>query len=238
LRAAAAVFLVAAALAACGGRDEGRATVFGAASLTEVFKGLDPSARFNFAGSDELAGQIEEGARADVFAAASMKYADKLFAENLIERPRIFATNRLVLVVPRNNPARIRSVADAGRDNVKVVVAAEGVPVGDYTRAVLANMGREEVLENVVSNEEDVKGVVAKVAQGEADAGFVYATDAGPVADDVLAIELPATAQPLIEYPIAILTEARHPEAARAFVALVFGGRGRHALREAGFGLP
>jgi molybdate transport system substrate-binding protein len=237
LRAAAAVLLVA-ALAACGGGDEEHATVFAAASLTEVFRGLDPGARFNFAGSDELAAQIEEGARADVYAAASPKYSDELFAEDLIERPRVFATNRLVLVVPRDNPAGIRSVADAARDDVKVVIGARGVPVGDYTRAVLANMGREDVLENVVSDEDDVKGVVAKVAQGEADAGFVYATDVGPVADEVLAIELPRAAQARIEYPIAIVREARNPEAARAFVALVLGKRGRRALRAAGFGPP
>jgi molybdate transport system substrate-binding protein len=225
-------------LASCGGADDAQVTVYAAASLTEVFQELAPDARFNFAGSDELAAQIEEGARPDVYAAASPKYPDDLFAQGLIERPRIFATNRLVLIVPKDNPAGIRAVPDLAGNGIKLVVGAEGVPVGDYTRRVLENMGEARVLENVVSNEADVKGVVAKVAQGEADAGFVYATDVGPVVQNVRAIQLPPEAQARVEYPIAVVRDARHPDAARAFVALVLAERGRAALRTAGFGLP
>lgn len=234
----AAAVLAAVLLGACGGGDGEQVTVYAASSLTEVFQKLDPNARLNLAGSDELAAQIEEGARADVYAAASPRYPDALFAEGLLEKPQIFATNRLVLIVPADNPAGITSVADLARDGVKLVVGAEGVPVGDYTRSVLENMGETRVLDNVVSNEEDVKAVVAKVAQGEADAGFVYATDVRPVAGDARAIELPANAQARVEYPIAVLTHAVHPDQARAFVALVVGERGRAALRAAGFGLP
>jgi molybdate transport system substrate-binding protein len=230
--------LAVALLASCGGADDAQVTVYAAASLTEVFQELAPDARFNFAGSNELAAQIEEGARADVYAAASPKYPDDLFAQGLIERPQIFATNRLVLIVPEDNPAGIRAVPDLARTGVKLVVGAEGVPVGDYTRRILENMGATRVLENVVSNEDDVKGVVAKVAQGEADAGFVYATDVGAVVQDVRAIQLPRAAQARVEYPIAVVKDARHPDAARAFVALVLAKRGRAALRTAGFGLP
>jgi molybdate transport system substrate-binding protein len=224
-------------LAGCGGDDDS-VTVYAASSLTEVFQKLDPHARLNLAGSDELAAQIEEGAPADVYASASPKYPDQLFERGLIEKPRIFATNRLVLIVPRSNPAGIASVSDLARKGVKLVVGAEGVPVGDYTRTVLGNMKETRVLASVVSNEDDVKGVVAKVAQGEADAGFVYVTDVRPVAEDVRAIELPESAQAQVEYPIAVVRDARHPDAARAFVELVLGERGRQALRAAGFGLP
>jgi molybdate transport system substrate-binding protein len=229
--------------AGCGGDEGGGAaasdaTVFAAASLTEVFQGLSPETRFNFAGSDELAFQIEEGARADVYAAASPRYPDELFEAGLIEEPRVFASNALVLIVPADNPAGIESVTDLGESDVKLVVGAEGVPVGDYTRTVLENMGESEVLESVVSNEDDVKAVVAKVAQGEADAGFVYVTDVRPVERQVQTIELPVDAQAQVEYPIAVVSDAANPEGARAFVDLVLSERGREALEAAGFGVP
>ena len=150
----------------------------------------------------------------------------------------VFATNRLVLVVPSDNPAEIESVEDLGKNSVKLVVGAEGVPVGDYTRQVLETMGATDVLGNVVSNEEDVKGVLAKVSSGQADAGFVYATDALVAGDDVTAIDLPDEAQAEVRYPIAVAVEAEHPEEARAFVERVLGPEGRAALAEAGFGLP
>jgi molybdate transport system substrate-binding protein len=136
------------------------------------------------------------------------------------------------------NPGGIQSVADLGRDGVKLVIGAEGVPIGDYTRDVLENMGASDVLGNVVSEEDDVKGVVSKVSLGEADAGFVYATDVKPVADKVTAIELPHDAQAKVVYPIAVVKSTDAEAEARAFVALVLGPEGRRALREAGFGLP
>jgi molybdate transport system substrate-binding protein len=237
-----AALALALALAACGGDASGsradEVTVFAAASLTEVFRGLAPDARFNFAGSDELATQLREGAPADVYAAASPEYADELHAEGLLDEPRTFATNRLVLVVPSDNPAGIERVADLRRPGVKAVIGAEGVPVGDYARAVLANLGETAVLASVVSHEDDVKGVLAKVAAGEADAGFVYATDARAAAGDVVAIELPREAQADVRYPIAIVADSPRAVQAREFVELVLGERGREALRQAGFGLP
>jgi molybdate transport system substrate-binding protein len=138
--------------------------------------------------------------------------------------------------VPADNPAGIESVDDLAADGVRVVIGAEGVPVGDYTRSVLETMGAEDVLDNVVSNEEDVKGVVGKVVSGDADAGFVYITDAMAAGDDLRAIELPA--QPLIEYPIGIVTASENHAAAEDFIELVLGEEGRQALRAAGFGLP
>ncbi len=213
-------------------------TVFAAASLTEAFRALDPGARFNFAGSDELATQLREGARADVYAAASPRYAAELHHEGIIEKPRIFATNRLVLVVPSDNPAGIESIRDLEADGIRLVVGAPGVPVGDYTRTALANLGLSRVLATVVSNEEDVKGVLGKVAAGDADAGFVYASDAKAAGRDVLAIELPTEARADIRYPIAVVSETDDREAAEEFVALVLARKGRRALAGAGFGLP
>lgn len=233
--AALAALLLVAACGASGG--DGRPTVFAAASLREVFTALEQDARFSFAGSDELATQIREGAPADVYAAASARFPDELFAQGLVDEPRVFATNRLVLAVPSDNPAAIRSLEDLREPGVRLVVADAGVPVGDYTRDTLAAAGASDVLAHVVSNEQDAKGVLAKVAAGDADAGFVYATDAS--ADgEVAAIELPAGVQSQIRYAIAVVSSAREPEAARAFVELVLGPDGRGALAAAGFGVP
>jgi molybdate transport system substrate-binding protein len=221
-----------------GGEGNGNATVFAAASLTEVFPKIDPAATYNFAGSDDLATQITEGAPADVFAAASPKYPDQLAEDGLVEKPEVFATNELVLIVPKDNPANIRSVDDLSNPDVKLVVGAEGVPIGDYTRTVLENMGATDVLDQVVSEEDDVKGVVSKVSLGEADAGFVYVTDVKPVEDKVTAIELPEEAQAVVEYEIAVVKNAPHGDAARQFVDRVLGDQGQSELQAAGFGSP
>jgi molybdate transport system substrate-binding protein len=247
------VLAVLLALAACGGDDDETAaqtgpadtgaaaapiTVFAAASLTEVFPAIDPAPTYNFAGSDELAAQIREGAPADVYAAASSKYPQELFDEGLVEEPVTFASNRLVLIVPTDNPAGIQDVDDVTKKGTKLVIAAEGVPVGDYTREVLDSLGLNKALDNVVSQEEDVKGVVSKVALGEADAGFVYATDAAVAADDVTVIELPEGSQPPIEYQIAVVSSSENKEAAQAFVDEVLGPDGQAQLEAAGFVVP
>jgi molybdate transport system substrate-binding protein len=224
-------------LAGCGGDDE-RLTVYAAASLTEVFQQLDADARFNFAGSDELATQIREGAEADVYAAASPRYAEELFREGLVEQPRVFATNRLVLIVSRRSDDQIRTLADVRRDGVKLVIAAEGVPAGDYAREALERAGATDLLERAVSEEEDVKGVLGKVALGEADAGFVYATDARTAAAKVRTIALPRAIAPEIRYPAAVVSDTDRPAAAEKFVDDLFGARARTLLRAAGFGVP
>lgn len=237
------------AVAACGsgdkpqaeasGADERPLTVSAAASLTDVFPRIDSTARYNFAGSDELATQIREGAPVDVYAAASSKLPQQLYDEGLVEEPVTFASNRLVLIVPGDNPDGIEAVEDVTRPGTKLVVAAEGVPVGDYTRQVLDELRLADALDNVVSNEEDVKGVVGKVSLGEADAGFVYATDAAAAGDEVSLIELPEGSQPSsIEYQIAVVAGSANKEAAKAFVQKVLGGEGQQALEAAGFLLP
>jgi molybdate transport system substrate-binding protein len=225
-------------VAGCSGSDSEPLDVYAAASLAEVFPEIDPDARFSFAGSDELATQIREGAPVDVYAAASSKYPQELYAEGLVDEPVTFATNRLVLVVPRANPGAIEKVEDVLQAGTKLVIAAEGVPVGDYTRTVLETLGLSDALANVVSNEDDVKGVAGKVALGEADAGFVYATDVTPVADRVRAIELPDEAQPPIEYQLAVVTASDDQDAAQAFVDRIRADESRAALTAAGFVVP
>lgn len=224
-------------LLGCGG-DDSTLTVFAAASLRDVLPRIDPDARYSFAGSDEQAAQIREGAPADVYAAASPRHPAELAQDGIVEQPAVFATNRLVLVVPEGNPAGIGSVGDLAAEGVELVVAGPGVPAGDYTLRLLDALGRRGVLARVVSEEADVRGVVGKVALGEADAGFVYATDVAPFANEVEVVELPAEAQPEVEYTVAVVRgSGREPEA-RAFVERLLGAGGRAALAEAGFGTP
>ncbi len=214
-------------------------TVFAAASLTEVFQRIDKAPRYGFAGSDQLALQIRQGAPVDVYAAASPKQTQLLYREGLVLKPVAFATNKLIVLVPRSNPARIRSVYDLRRSGLKVVIGDRMVPIGSYTRQILDTLGiSADVLKNVVSEETDVKGIMAKVALGEADAGFVYRTDAKPVASRTRAVTLPAWAQPPIRYEIAVVKASSHPAAAKAFVKKVLSKRGRLLLGRAGFGLP
>jgi molybdate transport system substrate-binding protein len=212
-------------------------TVFAAASLTGVFPQIDKAPRYNFAGSDQLAFQLTQGAPADVFAAASPKYPEQLYAKGLVYKPRVFATNELVVIVPRANEAGIHSVYDLRRKGLRMVIGAKGVPVGDYTRRALAALRLSAVLKNVVSQETDVKSVVAKVALGEADAGFVYRTDALADRRDLRQLALPARARPKIAYELAVVKATKHLQAANAFVSRVLSARGREMLRAAGFGL-
>jgi molybdate transport system substrate-binding protein len=236
---AAVVTAIAAASAGEAGTTDGSATVLAAASLTEVVPKIDGAARASFGGSNQLAQQARQGFPFDVFLSASPQYAQALFAEGLVRKPVAFATNSLVLIVPRRNPARIRSVADlAERAKLRLVVAGPKVPIGLYTREVLKRLSLLKVLRKTVSLEPDVKGIVGKVALGEADAGFVYATDVRPVATKVRVIPFPRRAQPTVVYEAAIAARPRDLEAAQAFLIAVLGADGRDALRAAGFGLP
>jgi molybdate transport system substrate-binding protein len=214
-------------------------TVFAAASLTQVLPRIDKGPRYSFAGSDQLAIQIQQGAPADVFAAASPKQPELLFRNGLVRKPVVFATNKLIVLVPRANPANIRTVYDLRREGLKIVIGDGSVPIGTYTRQILDALGiTAEVTRNVVSQETDVKGIVTKVALGEADAGFVYLTDAKSVASRTRSIALPAWAQPAIRYEIAVVKASPRPEAAKAFVKKLLSKRGRLLLKQAGFGLP
>jgi molybdate transport system substrate-binding protein len=215
----------------------GRLAVFAAASLTEVFPQLDTKPRYSFAGSDELSAQIQLGARIDVFAAASPKYPELLFQKGLCEKPVAFATNTLVVVVPKANPAGIHSVQDLTKPGVKVVIANKAVPVGAYTLTVLKNLGiADAVLKNVVSQESDVKAVVGKIALGEADAGFVYVTDTRPVRTKVARIGIRASAQPQVVYEACVVKDAPHPKAAHRFLTALVREHDQVLLVRYGFG--
>jgi len=210
-------------------------TIFAAASLTNVLPAIDRHEHYSFAGSNALAAQLQQGAPADVFASANTSIPVQLFHQGLVEKPVVFTRNELTLIVPKSNPARIHSVADVANPGVKLVVAATGVPVGDYTRTVLHNMKQDAVLQNVVSNESDVREVLAKVALGEADAGFVYVTDARSVAGKVKTIGIRWSAQPRVSYAVAVATGSKHKAAARAWVKKLLGKAAQAKLRAAGF---
>jgi molybdate transport system substrate-binding protein len=239
---AAALLVGATAVSATTGRSEvasSQITVFAASSLTDVFPKIDARPRYSFAASNTLAQQIRQGAPADVFASADTQNPQLLYRDGLCGKPSVFVTNTLVIVYPRANPGKLRTVFDLRRPGLKVVVARQGVPVGDYTRTVLRNLGiARAVLANVVSQEPDVRGVLAKVALGEADAGFVYRTDAATLKKQIGVVGVPRRAQPPIRYGICVVESSDHKAAARAFVQRVLGKTGRARLTAAGFGVP
>lgn len=211
-------------------------TVYAAASLTDVFPQIDSTPHYSFAGSNTLAAQIQQGAPADVFASANMTLPNQLNARGFCGKPVVFTRNTLVVVVPKSNPAGIKTVYDLTKPGIKLDIAAAGVPVGSYTLQILKNMGLSAaVLKNVVSQETDVREVLSKVALGEADAGFVYSTDAKTVPGQVITIKLPAWAQPKVQYGICIVSSSSNKQAAQAFVNKVVGRAGQAKLLAAGF---
>jgi molybdate transport system substrate-binding protein len=239
VRRAFALAVLVALVAPVAGSSSTRITVYAAASLTQAFPRIDKAPRYSFAGSDQLAAQIRAGAPADVFASASPKQTELLYHDGLLRKPVVFATNKLIVIVPRSNPHGIRSVYDLRRRGLKVVVGTPTVPVGAYTQQVLDTLGiKPSVMSNVVDQEPDVKSIVAKIALGEGDAGFVYKTDARPAGKRVTAIPIPAWAQPPIRYEIGIVKRSSHRAAATAFIKRVTSLRGRRLLVQAGFGLP
>jgi molybdate transport system substrate-binding protein len=211
-------------------------TVYAASSLTDVFPRIDRSPRYSFGGSNTLAAQIQQGAPADVFASANMTLPSTLHAKGLCSKPVVFTRNALVIVVPRSNPARLRSAYDMTRKGIKLVIAGPGVPVGSYTLQVLRNMNLSAaVLANVVSRETDVREVLGKVALGEADAGFVYATDAKAGAGKVKVIKVPAWAQPKVQYGICVVSRTSNRAEAQVFLRKVLSRAAQAKLRHAGF---
>ena len=239
----------ASALAGCGSSDDdddrGELLVSAATSLKSAFTSFggqfeDAEAQFSFAGSDELAAQIRTGAKPDVFASANTKLPDQLFAQGLVERPQVFAANRLVLAVPAS-ATKVRGLDDLAREGVTIAIGSAGVPIGAYTRKVLDRLDgatRTAILANVRSEEPDVGGISAKLGQRAADAGFLYVTDVAATNGRLKAIELPARLQPTVAYGVAIVKGAPHREAAQAFVAGLLDGAGADALKAAGFQPP
>jgi molybdate transport system substrate-binding protein len=230
-------------LTACGGSsDRPTLTVSAATSLKTALTGYasdfgEAKVRASFAGSDELAAQIRQGVKPDVFASANTTLPEVLYKEGLVEKPRVFAANRLVLAVPASR-SDVSSLKDLSKPGVTVAMGAATVPVGSYTRKVLAKLPAAEskaILANVRSNEPDVGGVVGKVAQGAVDAGFVYITDVKGAGGELRAIDLPAGLQPQVAYGVAVVKGAKHPSQARAFIDGLVSGDGRKRLDAAGF---
>jgi molybdate transport system substrate-binding protein len=211
-------------------------TVYAAASLTNVFPAIDKTEKYSFGGSNTLAAQITQGASADVFASANMTLPTQLFQKGLCSKPVVFTRNTLVIVVPKSNPAHIHSIYNLTRSGIKLDIAAPGVPVGSYTLQVLKNMNLSSaVLKNVVSQETDVREVLAKVALAEADAGFVYSTDAKTVPGKVTVIKVPAWAQPKLQYGICVVSHSDDKNDARAFIKRVLSKAGQKKLHRFGF---
>jgi molybdate transport system substrate-binding protein len=229
-------------------------TVYAAASLTEAFGELGRQlkrshpglvVRFNFAGSQQLASQLDAGATADVFASADQRWMTLAQEKGLTRGDAsVFARNRLVVIVPHGNPAGIGRLHDLARPGTKIVMAAEAVPAGKYSREVIQRLAGapgypadydRHVLANVVSQEENVKAVVAKVQLGEADAGFVYRSDVTPAVDrQVRTLDIPDRYNVIAAYPIAIVRSAENPEAARQFIDLVLSTAGQQVLTRHG----
>jgi molybdate transport system substrate-binding protein len=229
------------AVAGCGGGSgDKQLTVSAASSLKQALPQYQPKVRYSFAGSDELAAQIRAGARPDVFAAANTKLPQALFADGLVEKPVVFAGNRLVLAVPAKG-GKVGSIADLEKPGVTIAAGSPSVPVGGYTRDVLGRLPAahsKRIEANIRSNEPDVAGVVGKLTQGAVDAGFVYATDVRSTDGRLRAIELPAALEPRVAYGAAVVKGTMHHADAAKFVSGLLSGDGRAALARAGFEPP
>jgi molybdate transport system substrate-binding protein len=225
-------------------------TVFAAASLTEAFNefkqqnpGVTPE--FNFAGSQQLRTQLEQGAIADVFASANTKEMNGAIQSGLVASgtQKTFVRNRLTVIVPKDNPGGIKELKDLGQPGLKIVLAAASVPVGGYALTALGNMNADfgatfsqTVMANVVSYEDNVKQVVAKIQLGEGDAGIVYTSDVTPdAAEKVTNIDIPDQYNVLATYPIAVLKSALQPDLAARFVDYVLSADGQAILKKWGF---
>lgn len=242
-------------LAACSPKAAGEPsqdlTVFAASSLTDAYQELaaafeaqNPSVvvLLNFGGSSTLSTQILEGAPADVFASANQAQMQLIAEAGLLAAPAPdFASNRLTIIVPADNPAGLQSATDLAQPGMALVLAAPGVPVREYSDQAIAQLGDAEfqaaVYANLVSEEENVRIVVTKVALGEADAGIVYTSDVTPaVAGDLQQIAIPDEANVIAAYPIAVLAETGNPDLAHTFLDFVLSAAGQVILQSWGLG--
>ncbi len=228
-------------------------TVFAAASLTDAFteigKAFDAKTggktTFQFAGSQVLRTQLEQGAKADVYASANSGQFDPLVKAGLVPSGSVFTRNRLVVIVPKKGGANVKTLADLAKPGVKLVIADKTVPVGQYARQVLESLTKSgkygadyasSVLKNVVSEETNVRQVALKVQLGEADAGIVYTTDVTPtLAPTVIQIAIPTRYNVIASYPIGVLKDSTNPDAAKAFVDFVIASDGQSILGKWGF---
>ncbi|HNX09341.1 MAG TPA: molybdate ABC transporter substrate-binding protein [Methanothrix sp.] len=251
---AVAAILTIAALAAAA-EEPKELTVFTAASLTGAFGEIgqifenetNMNVAFNFDGSQALRTQIENGAYADVFASANKKQMNAVKDAGLINNSSmvLFTTNKISLIIPKDNPAKINNLSDLARPGVKIVMGTKDVPVGDYAMQIISKLGNDSaygesyktaVLANVISQETTVNYVVTKVALGEADVGFAYVSD---ITEDLSAkvdkIEIPDEYNVIGEYPIAVLKDSKYPAESQEFINLVKSDEGKAVLEKYGF---
>ena len=240
----AAVALVATA-AGCGGDDDGGSgselVVSAAASLSNAFPDYADAAgydaKFSFAGSDELAAQIRQGAAPDVYAAANTTLPGDLYEDELLDKPVVFATNRFLLAVPADS-SEIASLQDLTEPGVKIAIGDPQVPIGAYTRETLDKLPQDQskaILANVASEEPDVLGIAAKINQGAVDAGFLYRSDVDASNGKIKGIELPADLEPDVAYGAGVVADADEQDEAKSFVDGLLSDEGQRALRENGF---
>jgi molybdate transport system substrate-binding protein len=220
----------------------GDLNVFAASSLTEAFDQMKTklegensglSITNNYAGSQALVTQIQQGAPADVFASASDTNMQTLVDAGLVETPQVFAKNKLEIAVAPGNPKNIKSLADTEKSGVTLVLGDFTVPAGKYARQAYEKAGLPEP--QPASNELDVKSVMTKLTTGEADAVVVYVTDVQAAGDQVVGVTIPDDQNVVATYPIAVLMASKHADAARAFVAAIVGADGQAELKSKGF---
>ena len=227
---------------ACGSSPGGTTVptldVFAAASLTDAFKALGgsfhgASVRFNFAGTPTLVTQIEQGAQADVFASADTTNLDRLKADGFTAgEPKVFAHNRLEIVVAPGNPKGIASLQDLAKPGVVYISAGPTVPAGKYAAQALAKAG---VTVHPKSLETDVKSVISKIELGEADAGIVYVTDVRAASTKVAGVPIPDADNVEATYPIVQVKGAKNAATAGDFIAYVLSTEGQKKLATFGF---
>jgi molybdate transport system substrate-binding protein len=228
-------------IAGCGSSQPSnvKLTVLGAASLSNVLPMIAAQEKYSFAGSGTLETDIQQGEYADVFAAASPKQTTELYKAGLATKPVEFATNTLVLIVPKDNPAHITSIYDLTKKGVKIVVCEASQPCGDYASTAFAALGITTAADkNIVSYQSDVSQVVTEIANGEGDAGLVYITDAKTAGNAVSVIRLPTAAMPVHEDTISVIKASKHEAAAKAFVQMLLAAKAQAVLQAAGFGKP
>jgi molybdate transport system substrate-binding protein len=229
-------FAVAGSAAAKSSRALAGITVFAGSSMTTVLPELDSSNTYSFGSTGTLAAQITNGAPADVLMAANTTTAASLYASGIVEKPVNYTRNTLAVVVPKANPAGIKSIYDLTKPGLKIDEAASSVPVGSYTVQVLNQMGLNAAVQaNVVSQETSDANVVSKVALGQVDAGFVYLSDYVIDPAHLTLIKVPAWAQPKITYSMAIVTKSPNQKAAQAWIAKVLSPAGQAIFVKDGF---
>ena len=253
------LLVLAVGLVGCGGSEEGQQdpkrstlTVLAASSLTDAFGELEGTfeqqnpgtdVKTSFGGSSELLAQLEQGAPADVFASADEAKMNSAVEEDLVSEPQTFARNRPVVIVPKNNPAGVRELRDLAKPGTKLVLAQDGVPIAEYAKDVLANANAEyggnfeqQVLDNIVSREANVRASANRVALGEADATFVYVTDVtSDIEDQVDVIEIPQNLNVIATYPIATVKASQNSDLAQKWVDLVLSDEGQGVLEKYSF---